>query len=231
MNRKYFTGRLAALVLSSVAASHFAASNAFAQTDGSFSVEDEFARELKLVETFKVYNAQLESQLASQEKAKTDIAQSIADAETLAPQIPPLMGKMIAALERFVAADLPFHLDERQASIQRLAVLMQEPNVSDSERFRQILDIYTVETEYGQSYEAYADELNEQPVDILRIGRLALFAQTRDQATSYSYNKTTKQWEELDASHNRNIRKAIKVAAKTIAPELLSLPISAPGSI
>lgn len=199
-----------------------------AQSESGFSVEEEFARELKLVEGLRVYNQQLGEQLKAQEAAKVKIETAISDSSTLAPQVKPLLNKMIVALEKFIAADLPFHLEERNESVQRLKVLMLESSLTDSERYRNIVDIYTVETEYGQTYEAYSGEIDDQPVDMLRIGRLALFAQTRDQATSYSFDKTTREWKALDSSHNRNIRKAIKVAAKTIAPELLSLPIPAP---
>jgi hypothetical protein len=38
-------------------------------------------------------------------------------------------------------------------------------------------------------------------------------------------------WKVLPSGTNRNIRKAIKVAAKTIAPELLSLPLTAPEGV
>lgn len=198
--------------------------------DSAFSVEEDFARELKLVESLKIYNQQIQEQIAGQEQAKKDIEQSISSAKELEPQVGPLLEKMIDALERFVEADLPFHLQERKISVARLRDLLSESSIGASERFRQILDIYTIETEYGQTFEAYSDELNEQPVDVLRIGRLALYAQSKDQSQSYYFNKTSRQWESLDASANRNIRKAIKVAAKTIAPELLSLPVSAPSA-
>jgi len=197
--------------------------------NSAFSVEDDFARELKLVESLKIYNQQIKEQIAGQEQAKQDIEQSILSAKELEPQVGPLLEKMIDALDRFVDADLPFHLQERKVSVARLRDLLSESSIGASERFRQILDIYTVETEYGQTFEAYSDELNEQPVDVLRIGRLALYAQSKDQSQSYYFNKSSRQWEALDASANRNIRKAIKVAAKTIAPELLSLPVSPPS--
>ena len=163
-----------------------------------------------------------------QKQAGDLIEQSIVDSKALAPQVGPLLEKMIAALEQFVAGDLPFRLEDRQQSIERLKALMLETSVPDSERYRNIMDIYAVEAEYGQSYEAYPGEIGEQPVDMLRIGRLALYAQTRDQATSYMFNRDTRDWEQLDASYNRTVRKAIKVAAQAIAPELLSLPVQAP---
>jgi hypothetical protein len=135
---------------------------------------------------------------------------------------------MLGSLEQFINADLPFHLDERKASVGDLKALMLNSEASTSDRFRNIMDIYGVETEYGNTYEAYPGTVGETPVDMLRVGRLGLYYQTKDQKVSGMWDKSAGQWVELDSSHNRDIRKAIKVAAKTIAPELMNLPISAP---
>ena len=196
------------------------------------SVDQEFARELKLVEGLKVYNDQLAKQLEAQQVAKSDIRASVLKSRDLGPQVVPLMNKMLAGLEQFINADLPFHLDERLKSVAELQALMLNSEANDSDRFRNIMDIYTIETEYGYDYEAYPGAVDiggtETPVDMLRIGRLGLYYQTKDQAASGMWNQTSKAWEALPSDSNRAIRKAIKVAAKTVAPELLSLPISAP---
>lgn len=207
-----------------------AISSASAQT-----VDETFARELKLVEGLKVYNDQLAKQLVAQQSAKRDILVSIEDSKNLEPQIVPLMNKMLSALDKFIRADLPFQLDERLESVGLLQALMVDASASTSDRFRNIMDIYTVEAEYGNTYEAYPaiQMINgvETPVDNLRIGRLSLYSQTKDQQTSYMWDRATSAWVELPGSTNRNIRTAIKVAAKTVAPELLSLPISAPEGV
>ena len=207
-----------------------AISSASAQT-----VDQAFARELKLVEGLKVYNDQLAKQLQAQQAAKGDILASIEDSKTLEPQIVPLMNQMLSALEKFIKADLPFHLDDRLESIGALQGLMVDAGASTSDRFRNIMDIYTVELEYGNTTEAYPATQDiggvETPVDMLRVGRLALYSQTKDQNTSYMWDRASGAWVELPSSTNRNIRTAIKVAAKTVAPELLSLPISAPEGV
>lgn len=199
------------------------------------SVDEDFARELKLVEGLKVYNDQLKKQLDAQVKAQSDIRKSIANSKDLEPQVVPLMSKMLGALEQFVRADLPFHLEERLESISELKSLMLNSEASNSDRFRNIMDIYTVETEYGNTYEAYPGtvtiEGNETPVDMLRVGRLGLYYQTKDQKQSGMYDLASKGFKPLPDGANRNIRKAIKVAAKTIAPELMSIPISAPEGV
>lgn len=211
-----------------VAISATAATNVMAQS----SVDKQFARELKLVEGLKVYNKQLEDQLKAQGVAKREIIRSIGSAKDLEPQVAPLLGKMLGALEAFVKADLPFNKEERMASIFKLKDLMTNPEATTSSRFRSIMDIYTVEMEYGNNYEAYKEvqkvDGSDIEVDMLRIGRVALYYQTPDQKKSAMWDVANKTWKELPASTNRNIRKAIKVAAKTTAPELLSLPLTAP---
>ncbi|MBT8114216.1 MAG: DUF3450 domain-containing protein [Arenicella sp.] len=199
------------------------------------SIDEDFARELKLVEGLKVYNDQLQKQLDAQQKAQADIRKSIANSKDLEPQIVPLLNKMLGALEQFIRADLPFHMDDRMESISELKSLMLNSEASNSDRFRNIMDIYTVETEYGNTYEAYPGtvviEGVETPVDMLRVGRLGLYYQTKDQKQSGRYDMASKSFQPLPDSANRDIRKAIKIAAKTIAPELMSVPISAPEGV
>ena len=217
-------GRVVAVTAISAAA----ATTGWAQSAGGQSVDQEFARELKLVEALKVYNSQLQDQLKAQAKANSEIQASIESAKALEPQVAPLLSKMLTALDKFVQADLPFKLDERQESIGRLKALMLDTTASTSVRYRSIMDIYAAEMEYGTTYEAYDSVIEETPVDMLRVGRIGLFYQTKDQKTSAMYDNVNKAWKVLPESTNRNVRKAIKVAAKTVAPELLSLMINAP---
>lgn len=199
------------------------------------SVDEDFARELKLVEGLKVYNDQLQKQIDAQQKAQADIRKSIDSSKDLEPQIVPLLNKMLGALERFIQADLPFRHEERLESIGDLKALMLNSEASNSDRFRNIMDIYSVETEYGNTYEAYPGTVSidgvETPVDMLRVGRLGLYYQTKDQKQSGRYDLASQSFQPLPDSANRNIRKAIKIAAKTIAPELMSIPISAPEGV
>ncbi|MFT4629558.1 MAG: hypothetical protein ACI9WC_003190 [Arenicella sp.] len=196
------------------------------------SVDQAFARELKLVEGLKVYNDQLAKQIEAQKQASSDINASIAASKDMGPQIVPLLNKMLVALEGFIKADLPFHLEERMESVAELKSLMLNSEAASSDRFRNIMDIYAVETEYGNNTEAYPGTVSikdiDTPVDMLRVGRLALYYQTKDQKVSGMWDRDSTSWVALDSGANRNIRKAIKVAAKTVAPELMTLIITAP---
>lgn len=199
------------------------------------SLEDSFSKELKLVEGLKVYNDQLQQQLKAQDTAKVEIAESVNEAKNLEPQIVPVMVDMVKALDIFVKSDLPFRMDERLEGIANLQAAMVSPDLDTSDRFRSIMDIYTVETEYGNTYEAYAEvqQVNGETieVDMLRLGRLALYFQTKDGSYSAMWDKSSNAWVALPESSNRHLRKAIKVAAKQIAPEVMNLPIAAPKGL
>jgi len=216
------------------AISAIATTAVMAQSSGG-SVDQAFARELKLVEGLKVYNDQLAKQLDAQQAAKAQIRASIAASKDMEPQIVPLLNKMLVALESFIKSDLPFHLEDRLSSVADLKALMLNSEASSSDRFRNIMDIYTIESEYGNTYEAYpgtvAIDGTETPVDMLRVGRLGLYYQTKDQKNSGMWDRGSSSWKVLESDTNRDIRKAIKVAAKTVAPELLGLKISAPGGV
>ena len=199
------------------------------------TVEGEFARENKLVEAIKVYNDQLADQIAGQGVAETEIRDSIVQSGSLAPQVAGLLGRMLSALGTFITADLPFHMDTRLSSIGQLKALMVDPAATMSDRFRNIMDIYTIETEYGNTYEAYADTITIEggavEVDMLRVGRLALYYQTKDGNVSGMWDRASGSFVVLPDTNNRYIRTAIRVAAKLIAPELMNIPTPAPEGV
>ncbi len=199
------------------------------------SVDQEFARELKLIEALKTYNQQKQEQISAQGVAQQEIQRSIQGSQGLGQEIGGMLKPMVDAIDRFVKADLPFHLDDRVAGVNNLKNLLNSGEASNSSIFRSIMDLYTIELEYGNTYEAYKDTQdvggNQIEVDMLRIGRVALYYQTKDQASSAMWDTANKMWKALPDSANRDLRKAIKVAAKTTAPELLNLPLTAPEGV
>jgi hypothetical protein len=189
----------------------------------------------QLLQGLNVYIDQLNKQIAAQDQAKRDIVSATQQAPKLRPVLVAQMQKMVADLKSFIQSDLPFQRDVRLGSIAQLEELMVNADANDADRFRNILDIYNIELEYGNSYEAYQEVVtvsgNEIEVDMLRIGRLGLYYITQDNSQAGMWNKQANDWEVLPSSMNRHVRKAVKVAAKRIAPELLNLPISAPEGV
>lgn len=188
---------------------------------------------LKEIEGLRVYNRQLEKQISNQEKEMTELNESIDNVTEVERQITPLMLRMVDALEQFIELDVPFQMDVRREGIVRLRDLMDRSDVAASEKFRNVLEAYQIESAYGRTFEAYEGQIDiegqEQNVDFLQVGRIALLFQTRDGETSGAWNQTTRSWEILSNSYRTSITQGLRVARKQAAADrLLPLPIPAP---
>jgi hypothetical protein len=210
----------------------------FVYSAGALSQDDDvqtFSQELKLLESLTAYNEQLQLQVNEQKKVMAQIQESFDKSGDLGRQVVPLMNKMVDAITMFVQADLPFRAEERQEGIADLKAAMIDTETSISEKFRQIMNLYAIESEYGRTSEAYSGALSEEfnsiDVDFLRIGRVALYYQSKDGKTSGMWDKGQSKWVELPAEYNRDIRKSIRVASKSVAPELIKLPVASLGKI
>jgi len=188
---------------------------------------------MKQVDGLKVYNARLERQIANQEKRIRDIDASIAEASVIQRQIPPLVTRMLDGLEQFINLDMPFDLDTRLGNIEAVRANMDRSDVTSAEAFRQVLELYSIELQYGRGIEAYTDTIQlggaGREVDILRIGRVALVYQSTDGAETGAWNKDSQSWEELSAGdYAAAVRKGVRIAKKQATIELLNMPVSAP---
>ncbi|PVY77367.1 uncharacterized protein DUF3450 [Tamilnaduibacter salinus] len=186
----------------------------------------------KEIEGLEVYLDQLQSQVSSQDAEKTDLNESIDRVTQIERQITPLMLKMIKGLERFVSLDKPFLQKEREKRIARLQDMMGRSDVSVAEKFRNVLEAYQTEVDYGRTIEAYRGSLasGDQPreVDFLRIGRIALLYQTLDDTETGVWNPNSEQWETLPATYNSQISEGLRIAREQAAPSLISLPLNTP---
>ena len=201
--------------------------------DETATLLSDYKTVMKQVDGLKVYNARLERQIANQERRIRDIDNSIAEAAVIQRQIPPLVTRMLDGLEQFINLDMPFDLDTRLGNIDAVRANMDRSDVTSAEAFRQVLELYSIELQYGRGIEAYTDTINlygaEREVDILRIGRVALVYQSTDGAETGAWNKDTQSWEELSAGdYSAAVRKGVRIAKKQATIELLNMPVSAP---
>lgn len=190
----------------------------------------------KQIEGLQVYNAQLEAQLADQSQTITDLEQSIENATLMERQITPLTLKMIDALEQFVSLDLPFLREERRDRIARLQANQSRSDLSSAEKFRQVLEAYKIESEYGARIDSYRDTVtvDGQPreVTLLRVGRIALIYQTPDQRITAAWDQRSRSWQVLDSGDYRSaVAEGIRMARKRAAVDMLQLPIPAPEMV
>ena len=201
--------------------------------DETSSLLSDYKTVMKQVDGLKVYNARLERQIANQERRLRDIDASIAEASVIQRQIPPLVVRMLDGLEQFINLDMPFDLDTRLSNIEAVRANMDRSDVTSAEAFRQVLELYSIELQYGRGIEAYTDTIElggaEREVDILRIGRVALVYQSTDGAETGAWNKDAQSWEELSAGDYASaVRKGVRIAKKQATIELLNMPVSAP---
>jgi DNA repair exonuclease SbcCD ATPase subunit len=199
-------------------------------TDQIDSKLQQFKTLNKEIEGLEVYNNQLRKQIGNQEKEMADLNAAIDEVSVIERQITPLMIRMIDGLAQFIELDVPFLPQERAERIEGLKSMMDRADVAASEKFRRVMEAYQVEMDYGRTMEAYTGihEINgqERDVEFLRLGRTALIYQTRDASTQGVWNKQTRQWEELDSSYRTQVTKALRMAKKQLAPDLLMLPVA-----
>jgi hypothetical protein len=179
------------------------------------------------------YSRELEQLAQAQEAKIASLNRQIAQARITRQRILPLMRTMAEALERFVILDLPFHHEERIASVLALRQRLDDPALSVAVRFRLLLEAFQVEQDYGATLEAWQAPLSlegeQVSVEYLRIGRVALYHQTLDRQRSAIWDAASGTWLTLDAGHNRSLTQAMRVARNQAAPQLLALPVQGSG--
>ncbi len=188
---------------------------------------------MKEVDGLKVYNARLERTLAKQEARLANLEKSISEVKVIQRQVDPLLVKMMDGLEQFIALDIPFDADRRQENLELLRSSMDRSDLSTAEKFRQVLEAYKIENEYGRMLSTAETTINidgvERNVTTLQVGRVALVYQTADKAMTGMWNQNTRQWEALDGGEYQNaVDKAIKIAKKEAVYDLLKLPVLPP---
>jgi len=205
-------------------------------SDETGNLLQDYKRELKLIEDLKVYNAKLDIQIDNQVEELASIEEQTQTVTVTQRRIQPLAERMLDALEDFVRLDLPFHTQERYERVKQIRTNLNRANLSPAEKFRQVLEAYKIETEYGRKVEAYTDSIQidgvDREVDILRVGRIALMYQTTDAKQTGVWDNELKQWVELPASEYRaSVRNGIRMARKQASIDIMNLPIAAPEDV
>jgi len=188
---------------------------------------------LQQIDRLVAYNDYVERLIVDQEAQIIDIRKQLDQFALIERGIVPLMLDSIDTLDKFIDLDVPFLLEERKARVARLRTIMDLSDVTVSEKYRQIMDAYQIETTYGRDIEAYTGLLEidgeSRQVDFLRIGRTSLTYQTPDQEETGFWNKQTGQWEKLPNKYQNYVTQGLRVARKQVTPNILELPIEAPG--
>lgn len=186
-------------------------------------------------ESLRRYNAQISRQIESQLSEMASIREQLDQINDVSREVIPMMLRMVATLEKFIALDLPFLREERGLRLAALQEIMDRADVTTSEKYRRIVEAYQVEMEYARTIEAYQAELDVagtvRTVDFLRVGRVALLYQTLDGEETGFFNTESGAWETLGGRYETPVRNALRIAKKQAAPDILVLPVAAPADL
>jgi hypothetical protein len=199
------------------------------QTD---KITADYKTVIKVVDGLKVYNNLLQRQIDNQEAEKDALAESIDNVALIERQIIPLMMRMLDSLEEFIQLDTPFLIQERNDRVSRLRDMMERSDVTAAEKFRRVLEAFTIETDYGRTIEAYKGSVEiegrMQEVDFLRIGRVSLTYQSVGGGHTGAWDKEANAWVELPPeTYKAQVAQGLRIARKQVAPDLLVVPVAA----
>ncbi|WP_024336093.1 DUF3450 domain-containing protein [Desulfotignum balticum] len=141
----------------------------------------------------------------------------------------PFLAKVQEDLTRFVADDVPFLPEERRIRLEKLAVLMDDPEVAVAEKFRKTMEALGIEAEYGNTIEVYHDRilLGDRRVSgqIFRLGRISLYYLSLDGQEAAVFDVGEQQWRRLDDRFVPEVAAAVEIALKRRTAGILDLPL------
>lgn len=199
------------------------------QTD---KVTTDFKTVIKVVDGLKVYNSLLQRQIDNQEAEKVALSESIDNVALVERQILPLMTRMLESLEEFIRLDTPFLEQERSDRLERLRGMMERSDVTAAEKFRRVLEAYSIEADYGRTIEAYKGSVeidgSQREVDFLRIGRVSLTYQSVGGSHTGAWDNAAREWVELPPeTYKTAVAQGLRIAEKQVAPDLILAPVPA----
>ncbi|BCS87634.1 DUF3450 domain-containing protein [Pseudodesulfovibrio sediminis] len=189
-------------------------------------------RDMKATESWLEFqNRKYANYVKKQEEVIAELQRRKEEAKRIKMELEPELETVVDRLERFVAADLPFLVEERRQRIQFLRDSLNDYHLLLSEKLRRVFEALLVETEYGRNIATSTQELTingqQTVITVFRLGRTALFYQTADGAEVGYWDRTSKDWVLLNEDYSHTLRQARDMAERKRAVELLDLPIGA----
>jgi len=196
--------------------------------DATRKALQEYRSALLRAEQLRLYKQQLEQQVQTQEARLADIEASLGRVEESRAAMVPLLVRMTDALAEFVAADQPFDREARDQRVAELRKLLADPEVGLAEQYRAVYGAWEAEAQAGRVLKAERVNLPGAPrsqlVDLLQVGRLALYAISLDASEAWQWNAQTQRFQSLPATSLPALKQAMRVAQEQASPALLNLP-------
>lgn len=187
----------------------------------------------KQIDGLRVYNKQMEKQLDAQRAALAELDDAIANVTVIQREVPPLIIRMLDAMEQFVELDAPYKKELRLDRIADQRANLDSAKITVAEKFRQVVELYNIEAEYARKVDTYNDSINvdgqDIDVSILAVGRVSLMFQTADRSLTGAWDRSLNKWVVLPAEEYSNtVYNGIRMAQKKASNGILALPVSAP---
>ncbi len=199
--------------------------------DETQALIEQFRRTISESDSLRIYNNQMQSIVNNQEAEIISINEQLDGLERTNREVVPLMIDMANRLGQLVRADLPFRLEERTRRADSLVNMLDDANITTSEKYRLILEAYQAEIEYGRTTEAYRAALPDgQQVEFLRIGRTLLYYQSLDGRNTGWWNPANRRFEALGDRYRQSVSDGLAIARNQVAPDLIRLPVPAARS-
>ena len=196
---------------------------------------DEYQRVLKEIETLEVYNNVQQRLVDDQNRDLQQLRDSIDQVSIIERQILPLMTRMISGLAAFIELDSPFLLEDRRERVEFLNDLVDRSDVSVAEKFRNVMEAWQTENDYGTFNDTYLGNVDidgtERQVEFLKIGRVALLFVTPDRQIAGRWNAATRSWEyPLDTDLRNDIILGLDMvnSGSPADAQLFTIPIAPP---
>ena len=113
----------------------------------------EYRLVLQQIDRLIAYNDYVERLIGDQESQIVDINDQLEEFSLIERGIVPLMLDSIETLDKFIDLDVPFLMDERKSRVARLRTIMNQADITVSEKYRQIMDAFQIETSYSSDIE------------------------------------------------------------------------------
>jgi hypothetical protein len=192
------------------------------------SAQDRYRSLLYRTQQLQVYGEQLKGLLAAQAAEKASLQRQMREFSRTERDLLPLLLRMLDSLDKFVTLDIPFLKQERRDRIDKLRQAMTAPDVPVAEKFRRVLEAYQVEIGYGRELGAENGVVNNQPAELLRVGRMVWYFRTADGQLG-RWDGQNGQWRnfsvETQNQYGSELREGLKIARNQSAPRLLHLPV------
>ena len=158
-----------------------------------------------------------------------DLQQAITESKRLTTQMEPFLAEVVERLGGQVAQDLPFLAEERSLRLTRLMAAVNDVQLNIGEKFRRVMEALQVEIAYGSNVSVTQETVAIAGRNVLmnqiRIGRLAMFAQSLDGQHSMVFDMASQQWQDVADDYNGEIGRALEMGQKHRPIDLLALPL------